>query len=463
MDDERGVGPERCDARMASAPSTPHARHGADLAVGLPWRGTTTARTGSGDLVAVHTLRPAPSGRGRVRRRALQLIGFEATGLAGVRSVREAEDGALVVVTDLAVGPRLSDVATAHGGMSADGVQRLLGELAAGLAQLHAQGLGHGGITADTVVLRPEGAVLTGLLADAVGSAAPRPGGSSGTASRALAPERRVGHAVAPTPASDVWELAAALAHVLATGTRTVVHDLDVDVRELLEAASDVDPGARPSATRIAAVVAARNAGQSERAWGRPAPDVWQIDDAVAEAEREVALLAPTLAGPRRRRVGRTARPALAVGVGLAIALGAGVFAAGPWPPFAVPATAASGAVNGGHGPAAAFALRDRALETGDVALLARAVQPGGPAWARDVETLAALRRGGVVLDGVRTVVLPAAAESGPGAVRVAQAAHRRTSGGVATVLGPQPPSCLVVTVVPAPSGTRLVDWVACD
>lgn len=458
MDDERGVGPERCDARMASAPSTPHARHGADLVLGLPWRGTTTARTGSGDLVAVHTLRLAPSGRGRVRRRALLLIGFEATGLAGVRSVRDGEHGALVVVTELAVGPRLSDVATAHGGMSADGVQRLLGELAAGLAQLHARGLGHGGITADTVVLRPDGAVLTGLLADALGSAAPRSGAGSGTAPRALAPERRVGHAVVPTPASDVWELAAALAHVLATGTRTVVHDLDVAVRELLEAASDVDPGARPSAARIAAAVAARNAGQSERAWGRPAPDVWQIDDAVAEAEREVALLAPTFAGPRRRRVGRTARPALAVGV--AIALGVGVLAAGPWPLFAAPATAASGAP---PGPAAAFAVRDRALETGDVALLARAVQPGSPAWARDVETLAALRRGGVVLDGVRTVVLPAAADSGPGAVRVAQAAHRRTSGGVTTVLGPQPPSCLVVTLVPAPSGTRLLGWVACD
>ena len=460
MDDERGVCRERCDARMASALSTPHSRGAAGLVVGLPWRGTTTARTLSGDLVAVQTLRLSPSARRLVRRRAQQLVGFEADGLTAVRSVSEGEDGTLVVLTDLAIGPRLSDVATAHGGMSADGVQRLLGELAAGLAQLHAQGLGHGGITADTVVLRPEGAVLTGLLADAVGLAAPRPGGSSGTASRALAPERRVGHAVAPTPASDVWELAAALAHVLATGTRTVVHDLDVDVRELLEAASDVDPGARPSATRIAAVVAARNPGQSERAWGRPAPDVWQIDDAVAEAEREVALLAPTLAGPRRRRVGRTARSALAVGVGLAIALGAGVFAAGPWPSFAAPATAASGAP---PGQAAAFAVRDRALETGDVALLARAVQPGGPAWARDVETLAALRRGGVVLDGVRTVVLPAAAESGPGAVRVAQAAHRRTSGGVATVLGPQPPSCLVVTVVPAPSGTRLVEWVACD
>jgi len=458
VDDERGVGPERCDARMASAPSTPHARHGADLALGLPWRGMTTARTGSGDLVAVHTLRPAPSGRGRVRRRALQLIGFEATGLAGVRSVREAEDGALVVVTDLAVGPRLSDVATAHGGMSADGVQRLLGDLAAGLAELHAQGLGHGGITADTVVLRPEGAVLTGLLADAVGLAAPRPGGSSGTASRALAPERRVGHAVAPTPASDVWELAAALAHVLATGTRTVVHDLDVDVRELLEAASDVDPGARPFATRIAAVVAARNARQSEHAWGRPAPDVWQIDDAVAEEERVVALLAPTLVVPRRRRVGRTTRWALAIAV--AVALGAGVLPAGPWPPFAAPATAGGGVP---PGPAAAFALRDRALETGDVALLAVAVQPGGPAWARDLATLAALHRGGVVLDGVRTVVLPTGADGGPGTVRVAQAAHRRTSGGVTTVLGPQPPSCLVVTLVPAPSGTRLLGWVACD
>ncbi|WP_135850393.1 hypothetical protein [Serinibacter arcticus] len=439
---------------MTSAPSIPGC---AGLELGLPWRGTATARSRSGELVRVQRLDLTPSDRSLVRRRAQRLVELEADGLAAVRSLHDGVDGALVVVTDLVAGPRLSDVATADGGLSADGVQRLLLDLAAALAALHAHGLGHGAITAEAVVLRPEGAVLTDLLAEALHGR-----GRGATAERAvrqLAPERRGGHAVAATRASDVWELAAVVAQVLASGTRTGVHDLDPDVGELLEAASADDPAARPSAARIAAVAGARGAREPGRAWGRVAPDTWEIGDAVAEAEREVVLLAPTLVG-RRRGAGRARRWAGAAGAAVALALGAWTLVLPHG--SSIPPGSADLAAGAPLGPAAAFALRDRALETGDAAMLARAVQPGGPAWRRDLTTIDALRRGGVVLDGVRTVVLPAEASAGPGAVLVAQAAHRRHAGGVTSVSGPQPPSCLVVAAIPTPSGTRLVDWAPC-
>lgn len=459
MDDERATGPERCDARMTSAPSIPGVPGCVGLELGLPWRGTATARSRSGELVRLYRLDLETRDRRRVRRRAQRLVGLEAGGLAAVRSVHDGVDGALVVVTDLVAGPRLSDVATAARGLSVDGVQRLLLDLAAALAALHARGLGHGAITAEAIVLRPEGAVLSDLLAEALDGRGR--GATAARTVRSLAPERRGGHAVAATRASDVWELAAVVAHVLASGTRTGVHDLDPDVGALLEAASADAPAARPSAARIAAVVGARGAGETGRTWGRVAPDTWEIGDAVAEAEREVVLLAPTLVGRRRRGAGRTRRWGAAAGAAVALALA--VWALAPVLGPTIPPGSADLAAGVPAGPVAAFGLRDRALETGDVAMLARAVQPGGPAWRRDLTAIDALRRGGVALDGVRTVVLPAESSAAPGAVLVAQAAHRRHAGGATSVAGPQPPSCLVVAVIPTPAGTRLVDWVPCE
>ena len=190
------------------------------------------------------------------------------------------------------------------------------------------------------------------------------------------------------------------------------------------------------------------------------APDTWEIGDAVAEVEREVTLLAPTLVGRRRRGAGRT-RP-WGAAAGAAVSLSLGAWALVPVLGPTIPLGSADVAAGVPPGLVAAFRLRDRALESGDAAMLARAVQPGGPAWRRDVRTIDALRRGGVVVDGVRTVVLPAGPPAGPGAVLVAQAAHRRHVGGATSVSGPQPPACLVVAAIPTPSGTRLVDWDPC-
>ncbi|GMA31504.1 hypothetical protein GCM10025875_14960 [Litorihabitans aurantiacus] len=385
-------------------------------------------------------------------------------------------------MTDLAVGPTLGELVRSADGLDAAASLRVLHDVASALAALHRWGVVHGRLDAEHVVLRPDGAVLVDLVAT---------DGSAG-GSRTCAPERRRTPArdeVRPTAASDVWELATLVADVMAHESGVEGYELAPEVREILEAACRSDPARRPTATRLAEVVAASPGSLVSRAsdngptWGTPPRDVLGVTDAVADAERAVVLEAPTAVhrAPRVRRRRARARRALAVSTAVAaLGVAAVTTVTSVAPPGAREPGGTAVAPSTDRSVAAAFERRDRALESRSVALLSAAVVPGGAAWRRDTALLRELVREDVRISGLHTgveVVRENGADgttgSAPGEVDaggdltvvVTQAAHRRSGPGLhgaTAVVGPRPPACLRVVAVPAAATTLLRDWEAC-
>jgi len=124
--------------------------------------------------------------------------------------------GRLFIVESLISGEPLTD-RIARGPLSPADAARIVRDLAAALAALHAAGHAHRDLTPSNVVLSPDGAVLADLglahrLADEVDLT--DPGQIAGTPAY-LPPETLAG-AARPGPPGDVYQLAVLLWHMLA-------------------------------------------------------------------------------------------------------------------------------------------------------------------------------------------------------------------------------------------------------
>lgn len=167
---------------------------------GIPTTTITTLLTIAPDLVE----------RDRVRRQALRVGAVHHEGLAPLREAAFAGEGLALTW----------EVPLDNEGLPRDdGVIAALAPIAAGLALLHDAGLAHGGIAETSVHVQLGRAVLSGW----------RPGG---------------------TPEGDVTDLVALVDAHLPSAS------VGADVAQVLIAAADPDPAARPSMARVAAVLA---------------------------------------------------------------------------------------------------------------------------------------------------------------------------------------------------------------
>lgn len=211
-----------------------------------PWRlvealgpGTFAAvDTATGADVVVKLADPTPAAASRARREAaarLVLGGGDHPALVATAGTHD--DGSTVAVASHWVpGAPLDRVVAGAGPLPPAVAARVVAPVADALAWIHARGWVHGDVSAANIVVGPAGAVLVDL-----GSArpvAPRSLRDHVEATpAAAAPEVLAGEA--PTPASDVWSLAAVLRDVAGLGAG-------------LAAALDRDPDRRPSAAELA-------------------------------------------------------------------------------------------------------------------------------------------------------------------------------------------------------------------
>ena len=399
-----------------------------------------------GRAVAVKLLRPEYAGNGEMLARFRAEARYAALvchpGVVPVYDYGQGGPvGAPFLVMELVDGPSLADVA-ACGPLEPAWVLDMAGQVAAGLAAAHAQGLVHRDIKPANLLLAPGGTVkITDFgIASAAGSASLTLAGTLPGTPGYLAPERAAG---APaTAASDLYSLGVVAWECLAgappfTGTPLEIALAHADrvmpplpatipagVADLVAELTAKDPAARPaSAASVAArtgqlraaITGTATSTMARPAAGRPGP------------------LPPTLAAitvhhtPRlgRLRLGRL-RPrqlaALAVAVLLAAWLAAEMSGAASRTHPASPASAASGV------PAARMVMVDDAALAG---------QPVGPVLSQlrraglrpsvvrvpdghlAAGTVISVRPAGQVLAG-RTVIVTTA---------IAPAGHRRGRG----------------------------------
>ncbi|WP_263164955.1 bifunctional serine/threonine-protein kinase/ABC transporter substrate-binding protein [Streptomyces sp. SCSIO ZS0520] len=336
------------------------------------------ARAGGGALVALKVIRAEyaadPDFRARFRREA---------GLAGRLSGRwtvpvraaDAEAAEPWLATDFVPGPSLAEAVAGYGPLPAPAVLGLGARLAEALAEVHAAGLVHRDVKPGNVLLTRDGPRL-------IDFGIARGGGTTAlTAADAvigtpgyLSPEQTRMHGGEVGPASDLFSLGCVLAHA-ATGRapfgggdavavlyRTLHEAPDLDglgrlppaARALIEGCLSREPGARPTAERLCAALAALGGTADPRGqggWGAVAPgpgDDWlppallrlvaeraaraldppprlaAPEGAPADPEPTTAEVAP--AGPARRRflvVGGAAAAVLAAGGACAAVLAA--------------------------------------------------------------------------------------------------------------------------------------------
>lgn len=341
--------------------------------------------------------------------------------------------------------------------------------VAEALVALHAAGLAHGGVSAQQVLVAPDGSVLLA---------------GSGLAWRAV-PGRLDG----PTPESDVAAVGDLMRLLLGRGGAP-----GPLVLAALRAA-DPDPVLRPDADQLLDLL---------RSCGRPESlldALWQQPSAPA-APPAPAAPRPTGAAPRPRSARAAAPPAeqpppgsrrraqdkqparlsvrtvasvafvLLVGLGAVRAVTAvGAVASEPTP-GAVPASAVVPEVSAtpvAPPPAEPVATdwaavlaaldsgRRQALASGDRDALARWVDPAGAAWARDAALLARLAGSGARLSGGEVVLeearlLRADANRVVLAVRDRRTAYDVVQGGTTTHVPERTASWWTVTLTPMPA-----------
>ncbi len=329
------------------------------IAAGEVWRAADAVL---GRAVAVRLLRPEYAGNGEMLARFRAEARYAALVChPGVVPVYDygpvGPVGAPFLVMELVDGPSLADVA-ACGPLEPAWVLDVAGQVAAGLAAAHAQGLVHRDIKPANLLLAPGGTVkITDFgIASAAGSASLTLAGTLPGTPGYLAPERAAG---APaTAASDLYSLGVVAWECLAgappfTGTPLEIALAHADrvmpplpaaipggVADLVAELTAKDPAARPAS---AASVAAR-AGQLRAAITGTAT----ITTARSAAGRP-GPLPPTLAGitvhhtPRLGRLRPRRLAALAVAVLLAAWLAAEMSGAASRTHPASPAPAASG------------------------------------------------------------------------------------------------------------------------
>lgn len=327
-------------------------------------------------------------------------------------------------------------------------LERLLYDLASALLPLHRAGLGCGGVSAQSVLVRGTGQVTLDL------TLTPAPPGST-------------------TPASDVGAVAD-LAGWWAERRGQRTGALSRELSDLLDAASG-PPAGRPGVTLLQSVAARDLASQDDQRRRRAAALGTQpaaaggglVADLHDDATRALirALPGTPVRRPRRRNVVMMIVALLTVVAGIALGVTGGLVSAvvsrapdgsvSPTPPVA----SARGwpEISPTIGLAQALTRRDEALRTGRIDLLARAVAPGSAAWSHDVALLAALRAGDVELAGLRTVIraVPGSATQ----VLVQQLAHVRVQGPVTWSVPALAPQCRTYQ---SDASGRLMDWASC-
>ncbi len=269
---------------------------------GEVWRGRDVV---TGDPVALKLLR----GRGaaateRLRREAAVLASVAGPHVIGVRDF-VVEDGAAVLVMDLAAGGSLAGLLASRDRLSAPETVTILAPLATALAAAHARGLVHGDLTPANILFSGDGRPLLADfgVARAIGSASEPVEGTVDFMDPAV-----LGGA-APTAASDVFALGAvgflALCGEPYWGTGTVDQVQGRALVGIRPALDEVLPGL-PHAL-VAAIEAALSHDPHDR------PDARSLADAVlrACAAAPVRLALPAI--PIRIPITELVRPAVGI------------------------------------------------------------------------------------------------------------------------------------------------------
>jgi hypothetical protein len=391
------------------------------------------------------------SRRDALRRAVARASRLDHPHLVRLREVRGVGPD-LVLVMDHVAGGTLAALLGRRPALAAAEAVTLAAPLAEALAAVHAGGLVHGRVSADHVLLAPDGRPVLGDLAPDLWPDLwpdPSPARSGGEAEAAGEPS---------TPAADVRALAA-LCRAATGGVQPPA------LRRVLDAAAAPDPAARPGAAELAAQLLATVAPGPIRLAARP-PTLTD-GPAAGAAGRSHRPLRRADGGHRSRRPdrrgGRVTRPAgrsgrgrrratrwptvlaaLVVVAGLAGAVAAGVRWAGSAEPGAaglpfavapepVRSAAAAGAPSSSAAPgrpragegaarwtevlAGLDSARAAAFAAADPAGLRGVYAPGSPALRRDAAALHGLRAAGLAAADLRLV---------PMRVRVAQVRRDR-------------------------------------
>jgi len=272
---------------------------------GEVWRGRDVA---TGDPVALKLLR----GRGaavteRLRREAAVLASAAGPHVIGVRDF-VVEDGAAVLVMDLAPGGSLAGLLAARDRLPAPEVVTILAPLATALAAAHARGLVHGDLTPANILFTADGRPLLADfgVARAIGASDGPVEPVEGTVD--FMDPAVLGGAV-PTAASDVFALGAigflALSGEPYWGTGTVDQVQGRALVGIRPALDEVLPGLPP------ALVAAIEAALSHDPYDRP--DARSLAEAVLRACAAAPIVLALPAIPIRIPITELVRPAVGI------------------------------------------------------------------------------------------------------------------------------------------------------
>lgn len=391
--------------------------------------------------------------------------------LMRIVDVPHASDGGLAVITERLPGADLAAHVRSRGPLDPAQAEALVADISGALEALHSGGIVHADVSPRNLLFTTRGWVLV----DGTDPITLR-GGTPGF----VGPERAASGAA--TAAGDVYALAATAAWALASDpgrkdrravySQGIEPDLDGELIALLDAASSINPSARPHIHSIHA--AATSAVTTRVSCQDIAASRWQHlepEDLALGNLRAMALSAPTrMVRTGRRRFGRgeglgsrsnrgpTWRSACLLGVLTGLTLtGAGL----PEPTAASdrPSTqvvAGAGAehssphdLNSSQEVAAARTLlrqRDLALAGGDQRLLVSLTAPGSPARARDQRLRIAL--GQTRLVGFSTWTYAVLEPTGVHAVMVSQREHIRVGSQGVQIVPTQATQCVVPRLV---------------
>lgn len=397
-------------------------------ATGEVWRAREVA---TGETVALKRLRPGadPSAVDALRREAALLRSLDTPYVVRLRTVLGEGDGT-VLVLDHAGGGSLATLLLTRGRLEPGEVVTVAVPLAEALAVAHARGLVHGDVSPANVLFTSDGMPLLTDLG--VARVAPSPLAAVDGTAEYVDPAVAAGGA--PTPASDVWALAAVCHHMLvgtpphdgrsvgevlqsaAAGERAPLGLLAPTAPRPLvsavESALAADPAARPDAAGFA--VALRRAHSATPVRLRGGTPAAAQADPVRETHRvREARPAPAPAGASGRRA-PTWLLAVAGAVVVLVAAAALGWRLGRPDPEVAPVVPAAAPTRAAASPSPTGppdwravldgldAARAAAFAEGDPARLAQTDAPGSPALAADAALLAQLTAAGRTARGVR-------------------------------------------------------------
>lgn len=212
----------------------------------------TATEVATGDAVVVKVAEPTPAATTRARGEvaALEALGGGDPALVVVAGVHE-EGGRLAVATRRVPGVALDRAVADRGPLPFPIAARLLAPIAEALAGIHDRGWVHGDVSPANVVVDGLAATLVDL-----GSARPIDGAGPVHATPATAAPEVVAGAP-PSPAGDVWSLAATAVVAVTGEPPTTGSPLAASMAFVLRRALADDPAARPSAAALAATLRA--------------------------------------------------------------------------------------------------------------------------------------------------------------------------------------------------------------